>query len=140
MKKRRDKSKNPGLNKRFFSRIKQEYHDIDYADQLTEEEKEWLSNFMEEDLGANFKHKGERIMDKEGEKESYRRNNSRNRDLYSLKKGVGLMILNEFNLDHDADVITRDNIITTEISTETGYDPTDDIIELIDKKNGNSED
>lgn len=84
---RRDSAKYPGLNKGFFSRIKQEYHDIDYAHKLTDKEKEFLSSFMEEDLGARFNHKRKKIYKKVADKRaSYRRNNHRNYDMYSIAK------------------------------------------------------
>lgn len=90
---RRDGSANTGLTKFFFSRIKQEFHDIDYVDKLNDEEKAWLSSFMEEDLGANFKHKGKRIYRKKQDKlDSYRRNNKRNVDEYSVAKATGKII------------------------------------------------
>lgn len=93
-KKKRDQARNKGLDKRFFSKVKQEYHDIDYADQLSAEEKDWLSRFQEEDLGANFKHKdgGEVIYKEHKDRlKSYNRNNARNRDIYGLKKAAGMI-------------------------------------------------
>ena len=90
---RRDAAKYPGLNKSYFSRIKQEYHDIDYVNKLSEEEKEWLSSFMEEDLGARFNHKRKKIYKKVGDKRaSYRRNNYRNMDIYSNSKAANRLI------------------------------------------------
>ena len=88
---RRDAAKYPGLNKGFFSKIKQEYHDVDeYAFPLDVVAQEWLSNFQEEDLGANFNHKGEKIYQTvEDKRASYRRNNSRNFDIYSITKATG---------------------------------------------------
>jgi len=89
-KKKRDLTPKPGLKKTLFSRIKQEYHDVDYADKLSEKDSEWLSRFMEEDLGANLNHKGAKVYKKKlGKAECYRRNNQRNRDLYSLAQATG---------------------------------------------------
>lgn len=86
----KDATRNSGLKKRFFSRIKQEYHDIDYVLKLNEEEQAWLSSFMNEDLGAQFNHQGKAIYkSKEKKKEAYRRNNARNRDEYSRLKAMG---------------------------------------------------
>jgi hypothetical protein len=93
-KKGRDKERFPGLKKHRFSRIKQEYHDIDYAHKLSEEEKEWLNSFMEEDLGARMNHTGPKLLakDKEAQRESWRRNNSRNRDIYGQAKAQGRVL------------------------------------------------
>jgi hypothetical protein len=90
--KARDKIRNVGLDGRKFSKIKQEYHDIDYVDKLSDEEKEWLSRFMEEDLGARFNHPGKKVYRKKADRiASFRRNNARQRDMYSLAKATGLI-------------------------------------------------
>lgn len=87
---RKSTTKNSGLKKQYFSRIKQEYHDIDYMDKLDDKEKAWLSSFMDEDLGANFTHEGKKIYKKKRDiKESYHRNNARNRDQYANSKAAG---------------------------------------------------
>lgn len=87
---RKDASRHSGLDKKFFSRIKQEYFDIDYIDQLSEKEKEWLSSFMEEDLGARFQHNGKKIYRRKSDaRKSYTRNNARNRDQYGIAKATG---------------------------------------------------
>ena len=93
-KSRRDGARYPGLEGRFFSRIKQEYHDIDYADKLNHEEKVWMSSFYEEDLGANFGHPGQKIYKNSNPKRkaSYRRNNYRNLDLYGQAKVQGKVV------------------------------------------------
>lgn len=45
---------------------------------------------MEEDLGARFNHKGKRIYkSKRDTKQSYNRNNARNRDQYGIAKATG---------------------------------------------------
>lgn len=119
-KKGRDKEKNSGLKNRYFSKIKQEFHDIDYAHKLNDEEKAWLSKFMNEDLGANFTDKGNQIYtDPKDRKESYARNNSRNRDIYAISRAQGRLIYSEFAPEQD---------------NEESYDPTEDIIDDIDKK------
>lgn len=51
---------------------------------------EWLNSFVEEHINANFKHKGIKLMKKVAEKrERYRRNNSRNKDIYTREKAQG---------------------------------------------------
>lgn len=83
-------AKNVGLNKRYFSKIKQEYHDIDYVHKLDDKQKKWLSEFMQEDLGANLRHSGrKKYKTKQDKKDVFDRNNARNRDIYSLAKATG---------------------------------------------------
>ncbi len=79
---RRSKHKYPGLVKQYTNKIRREYLDQDYIEKLSPDEKQWLSNFNEEWLGANFDHEGELLhKTKEERREIYGRNNSRNRDL-----------------------------------------------------------
>lgn len=118
--KKRDAAKHPGLNKHFFSKIKQEYHDYDYINKLSDKEKDWLSNFTEEYLGANLKHKGKKLhKTDELRKDCYRKNNYRQRDLYSIKKATG-------NLDME------DKLIILEEPQENEEDR---LIDLIDSGN-----
>ncbi len=92
---RRGETKHNGLKKEFFSKIKQEYHDIDYVDKLSEQEKDWLSRFMNEDLGANLKENresGKAInTDPKHIRDIWARNNARNADLYSKAKATGML-------------------------------------------------
>lgn len=113
-----------GLNPRKFSKIKQEFHDIDYIDKLSEEEKLWLHKFMEEDLGARFNHSGKKIYRKKvDELESYKRNNRRNFDVYSRNRAAGTVQLNT----DVTDLLDKiQNLETT--------NPEDAIIEQIDLK------
>jgi hypothetical protein len=64
------------------------------------EKQEWLNSFAHETICANFKHKGERIIkDNKGERECYRRNNERNRCVYTKQKAQG-----EHNMDYLEDL------------------------------------
>jgi hypothetical protein len=73
------------LEKRFFSKAKQEYHDIDYVDQLSDKEKRWLNSFLEESLGARLNHPFKKIhKSKKDRKQIFSANNARNRDIASL--------------------------------------------------------
>ena len=118
-KSKRDKKPYPGLNKNAFSKIKQEYHDIDYIDQLNDAEKEWLNTFMEEDLGARFNHGKKRVYKKSKDiNQSYRRNNQRNRDIYSNFKASNRLIygdvtaaLETLQQEHDCLDRTEDELI-----------------------------
>ena len=78
----------PGLYPELHPRTRWEYFDQDYIDKLSPEEKQWLSNFNEEFVGGNFWHKnGDTIhTTPEHKTDCYRRNNSRNRDLYAINR------------------------------------------------------
>ena len=70
--------------------------DQDYIHLLSDKEKQWLSNFMEEELGANFHHKGKKLNKTKADKRRcYGNNNARNRCLYSIAKATGY--LSEFD-------------------------------------------
>ena len=90
---RRDLSKCTGLQGRFFSKIKQEYHDIDYADKLSAKDADWMGRFMEEYLGARVNHEGpkvhKKLHTKKGRKKLFDPNNARNRDIYSQMRAQG---------------------------------------------------
>jgi hypothetical protein len=89
----RDRLSFAGLNGRFFSKIKQEFHDIDYASQLSDKEKAWLASYMEEFLGARFNHTGRKfVKSKSGKQEIYNENNARQRDQYSIARATGRMV------------------------------------------------
>jgi hypothetical protein len=64
--------------------------DIDYLDQLSPTEKEFLNRFLEETVIANFKHKGEQIYD--DPREFYGANNARNRCQFTKAKAMGMLI------------------------------------------------
>lgn len=96
---RRSQVKNPALQKKYNSRILQEYIDYDYLDQLSDGELEWLNKFTEEFHKASYKHDGTDIQDynkvigqdEEGKditygKNSNDRNNAQNRCLYGHLK------------------------------------------------------
>ena len=74
-------------------RIRKEYLDIDYLNQLNPEEKEWLNKFMNETLNASFNKDNEAnlIKDKAQQKKIYNENNARNRCIYSIAKARGLV-------------------------------------------------
>jgi hypothetical protein len=87
---RRNNVAYPGLDKSVNRRVIREYMDQDYVDKLSPEEKQWLSNFNEEWLSANFNHKGKKLHKTKAKKrEIYNRNNARNRDLMSILKQRG---------------------------------------------------
>jgi len=118
MPKKYKSKKYPGLNKNLFSKIKQEYFDIDYTDKLdTKELKEFMSKFNEEYLGANLNGNGKRLhKTKKLRKDCFDMNNARNRDVYSVSRATGRLFEHEPWMD------------------EESYNPEDEIIEKIDKE------
>lgn len=88
----RDKEKYPGLNVKRMVSNRKEYVDYDYVEGLDDTAKDFLNRFTEEYYIANFKHKGKKLgRKKKDRKDSYDRNNQRNRDLYSKAKVTGLL-------------------------------------------------
>lgn len=63
-----------------------EIADIDYLDQLNDEELAWLNKFMKETVNADFRHSDPLHNSNEKRREIYRENNSRNRDVYTLSE------------------------------------------------------
>jgi len=121
-----DKVKNVGLDPRRFSKIKQEFHDIDYADKLDPETRDWMSRFMQEDLGARLNHPGKKIYRKKKDKlECYRRNNKRNFDMFSIAKATKMVNQDDLN-----DFITN----LQETQGKTASDIEDELIAELDKK------
>lgn len=123
--KKRDKTKTPGLEKNLFSKIKQEYFDIDYIEKLSESEKLWLSQFMEEYLGANVSKDrmqrvyGKDVLHKEDvkRKNCFNMNNARNRDVYSVSRVTGKITFAE-------DVVEKPQL--------DRYEMEDELIDFID--------
>ena len=124
VKKKRDIKRFPGLEKNLFSKVKQEYHDIDYANQLSDKEKAWLSQFMEEYLGANLNEDGHKSKynrkplhkSKRHRKDCFDRNNARQRDIYGLSRAMGTLTDGEkietyLDAMSDTDVSYEDRLI-----------------------------
>lgn len=86
-----------------------------------------MSSFMEEDLGARFNHDSKKIYKKKSKKrDSYNRNNARNRDIYSIAKASGKI----------SDVSTEDAVqYWEETYVDNNYE--DQLIDAIDQKNKN---
>lgn len=110
----RNKVKYPGLKKQYNSKVKQEYMDIDYIDKLSEDQKLYMSDFLEEYYGANldFKDlKNNRFhKTKEEKKHCTDRNNARNRCVYGIAKAGGKMN-NDNMIDDDIDMTSEDTLI-----------------------------
>ena len=86
----RNKERYPALNFKRQVKTRLDQLDIDYLDQLSASEKEFLNRFLEETVIANFKHKGEKIY--EDPREFYGANNARNRCQYTKAKAMGMLI------------------------------------------------
>lgn len=88
---RRAKQKYPSLTKGYNLRSRADLLDVDYLDKLSEEEKEWLNAFFEEEVNANFNHDGPKVnrRSKKNKKRVYDANNARNRDILTRIKASG---------------------------------------------------
>lgn len=128
--------KYPGLEPKVNPRIRRDYSDQDYINDLSDKEKDWLNRFNEEWVHANFNHNGKRIhplkqktktIKKNGKKRSvdvYKQkcehnNNARNRDAFAISKASN--ILEAFKPIEKA-------------SAKDEYE--DKLIEMIDAENG----
>lgn len=84
---KRSKQKYPALVKKYNSRVRGEYTDFDYLDQLNEEELAFLNKFVEEEINASFKKDGTDFNKTDEERRAiYNKNNARNRCFYGLQR------------------------------------------------------
>ena len=84
---KRSKQKYPALVKKYNSRVRQEYNDFDYLDQLNEEQLAFLNKFVEEEMNASFKKDGTDFNKTDEERRAiYNKNNARNRCLYGRQR------------------------------------------------------
>lgn len=125
-KKLRSEIKNPNLNTNYNSRTKREYIDMDYVKDLSEEDKEWLNQFIGEyyaadmdfdNLENNF-HSTEKLK-----KDCTDRNNARNRCLYTIAKAQN-KVLDVNPPDTDESVV----------KIRSNLDVEDSLIDVIDEK------
>lgn len=87
---KRSQTKLPGLKKELYSKIKQQYFDLDYIATLSPEEKQWLNDFLVEYYGANLNESKERMHSTDAlRKDVFDRNNARNRDIYNVARTGG---------------------------------------------------
>jgi hypothetical protein len=104
--------------------------DYDYINKLSEAEKKWLNQFTEEYTIASFKSKRNIIKDR---KDSYNRNNARNRCIYTRSKASGYLDyledlkLNENEMIEDQESLMNDIIdnLESEDLHDTGNDTND---------------
>lgn len=78
--------KDSSLKTNLNSKVRQEFLDYDYLNQLTQEEYDWLAAFTHEDNCANFSHGGQKVLPRKKavKKEMYDKNNARNRDAFGI--------------------------------------------------------
>lgn len=104
---RRSNCKYPALKASL--NLKSRYEEIEdlesYANTLSDEDKAWLNAFSQEEICANFNHKGPKLNDQSDPKvrsRIYNRNNERNRCIHTIQKIQGkLQSLNELDLDKE---------------------------------------
>jgi hypothetical protein len=83
----RNKAKYPNLQAKFMPRIRAEFIDYDYLDQLSQSDLDYLNKFTGEFHGASFQHDETDIQSYETYgKDCNDRNNSANRDTYGILK------------------------------------------------------
>lgn len=58
--------------------------DIDYAHKLTQEEREWLAQALDETVSGDFSHARPFVRDAQMRREIYREKNAANRDIWGL--------------------------------------------------------
>lgn len=85
-KNKRSKTAFPGLNRNVNLKIRWDELDQDYIDKLSDKEKEFLSKFNQEYVNADFRHEKPLMKSKKARRQSYSRNNARNRCIFSLAK------------------------------------------------------
>lgn len=111
----RSSTKYPALKAKL--NLKSRYEEIEdlesYADQLNDEEKAWLNAFSQEEICANFNHKGPKLNDSSDPKvrsRIYNRNNERNRCIHTREKSQGaLNYLEDMDLDNTVSAEKEDD-------------------------------
>jgi hypothetical protein len=103
----------PRLQKNKNTKARQDLIDYDYLKNLTKEELEFLNQFTDEFYCANFT--GDTLHSKELQKDCEDRNNSRNRDLLTVKTITGG--INFVNYGHELDELLE-KTVDTAISRE----------------------
>lgn len=135
-KSRRSKIKYPNLIKKYNSRIKQEYLDQDYLDKLSPAELEWLDSFMRNYNSAGFKDDGSDVDDSpEARKETYDRNNARNRCLYGNYRNKPDRYNNQVLISFDAALEKNSDRFEGVLLRETDMLKTESaLVELIEER------
>lgn len=116
-------------------KLRNDYADYDYLDQLSPKDLKWLNGFHREYINADFKHKHTKHFKTKKEKKLvYDLNNTRNRDLYNIYKWTGDLYLNS-HLDNITCPHLQYNVEKLlELILELDNDTVKKIIKKIDKK------
>ncbi len=110
----RSKTKYPALvpSLNLKTRVEEIEDLASYANQLNEEEKEWLNAFASEEICASFNHRGPKLNNQEDQavrSRIYNRNNERNRCIYTQEKAQGtLNYLDELNIDEENQALAEE--------------------------------
>ncbi len=108
---RRDQIKYPAFDLAYSPKIRRELIDMDYLDQLSGEEKEWVHKFIEEYVGADLDYKNLKKNlhnTKKLKKDCTDRNNARNRDMLGFAKANGLTVSDDQLYDHNLNMSNPD--------------------------------
>jgi hypothetical protein len=97
--------------------LKTRYEEIEdlasYAHTLSEQDKAWLNSYAEEEICANFDHKGEKLNDRSDPKvrsRIYGRNNQRNRCIYTRESAMGTInFLEDIDVDNESKAQREDD-------------------------------
>lgn len=92
----------------------EEIEDIaSYAHTLNDSDRQWLNSYSEEEICANFDHKGPKLNDSsdpEVRSRIYGKNNSRNRCVFSREKAQNCMnYLEDMDIDKEYDAEKEDD-------------------------------
>lgn len=102
---------------------------MDYVDQLSDREKEWLTAFVREEVLADFAHSGKKLnKTKKSKREIYNKNNASNRCIYSL---------NGIKTARSGEKVNSEEIVAKWRKFEATKDDIEDaMIDLIDIRSG----
>lgn len=106
--------KYPALDPKY--NLKSRYNEIEdlasYANTLPEEAKEWLNAYANEEICANFNHKGPKLNDQSDPKvrsRIYNRNNERNRCILTREEAQGtLNYVEDLDIDKEYEAFCED--------------------------------
>lgn len=129
------------LNPAYQPRVRKELIDFDYIDQLNDDDKKWLAQFVDESIGANIrKTKNGKIRaghihnTLELAKECYDANNKRNNDVLSVTKANGLLSdIQQATDKNDGWYITNSNLTEEAILAKIDNNNEEDMILTLDE-------
>jgi len=110
----RSRTKYPALSTKvnLKSRVDDILDVVSYASQLSPDELEWMNKFMEEYNNASFSKSNKKnlMKSKQEKRDSYNRNNARNRDVYNrLKMNNDLVFIEDNDTYGEVDAIREES-------------------------------